>query len=1155
MRQRGTCWWLGGLMTATALLAPPWQLPFHGGTIAIISTASAAETAPPVNVRVRTGAHKGYGRMVFDWPSQVGYEAAIEGNQLVIRFERPINAALDRTVSGLPAYLSGATVADAGRTVRFDLKQPVSLKTFRNGNAVALDLTPAATAIATSAAPDQPAPPAKAKAPVGGRVTVRASETPQGSKLDLTWPKAVDYTLQRDGSSVTLRFDHAGTANLAPVTRAGLKNLSKVEQYALPDGALAITFAVPPNARISESRSGRALSITVGDRLVADSTPASTPAVQANPAPATPPAVPAGQQERPAVQSPASPPATATQPAASQPAVSPAAAPTMVPAPVPAVQQAKPDQPAASGPTLVFDAQGPASIAVFPRAGHLYIVFDKTLPISAGKMLGPAEGMGRIEPVPATGGTAFRTRIGQMIWPVIERQGTSWRISPGSSLHASTSRDLRIDPEPDFLLGARLIVRAPDAATVVQLADPDVGDRLQVVPLPAPGNAIMSGRRYADLELLPTYQGVVVRPVSEAVAVRPVREGIELTSAGGLHLSPQSDVAALLPPPEIAPAAPAAVSQGGRSPSDTVPQVANMLRPDHRPAAQNKRLFKLNEWTRGGPENYTVARQELQEAIINTPEMERASAVLDFARFYFAQGMGQEGLGVLEVLLASQPDFEGWPEFTALRGALRVLANDLEGAAVDLGHPFLENNVEAGLWRAAAAALRGDWAKAHQDFRAASNILHSYPEPHLSRLALLAGEAALEQDDLGFAKRALDRVVERGGEEAEERADLLYLRGQLAARNAENLPAIEDLRRAYNSLDRLYHAKAGLALVDLEMAQGSMSPAAAAEILAGLTFTWRGDDLELPIRQRLGQVLISGASYADGFNTMKETAALAGDSPRAEAITREMGQIFGDLFKDGGQRLPTLDALALYDQFRELTPLGAEGDEIIRQLAERLISIDLLGRAADLLQHQVEYRLSGTEKVQTGTRLASVRLLDNKPELAIKALELSNIQNLPADLVHERRLMHAKALAELGKGSEAVALLGLDDSKAANLLRVDIAWRNQNWDGAAFALGKLIGDPPADNHLLEPEVSQLVLNRAVALALSGDGTALSLLRKDFGPAMESGPDGEAFRVLTRAEQALGLLDVNTIRNRVAEVDLFKDFLRNYRTRAASPANS
>ena len=68
---------------------------------------------------------------------------------------------------------------------------------------------------------------------------------------------------------------------------------------------------------------------------------------------------------------------------------------------------------------------------------------------------------------------------------------------------------------------------------MVTLSDPDVGDRLQIVPLPVPGNAIPESHRYADLELLPSYQGVVVRPIADAVTVRPVKEGVELTAAGG----------------------------------------------------------------------------------------------------------------------------------------------------------------------------------------------------------------------------------------------------------------------------------------------------------------------------------------------------------------------------------------------------------------------------------------------------------------------------------------------------------------------------------------------------------------------------------------------------------------------------------------------
>ncbi|UKJ72240.1 tetratricopeptide repeat protein [Azospirillum brasilense] len=1127
--------WLSGFVAATALLA---------AQIAVTPAAWA------VDVPVRAATHKTFGRMVFDWPRQTGYSASVEGNTLVVRFDEPINAALDRTVAALPGYLSGVRIGGDGKTVTFDLKRPVTLKSFRNGNAVALDLTPAAEAPAQSQTPAQPpAPAAKAETPAApaparsaGRVTVSAADTPEQSRLSFTWPEGANYTLRRDGASATLLFDRNGNADLAPVARTALRNIQNVEQFLQANGALAVTFAVPQDAEIKDSKSGRSVVIDVQN----PGTRAGLPTGDAASAP--PPGATTTTVRPPSAAAAA--PQPATPPAAARPAAAPPPAKEVAAAPAPTKPEgAKPDPAKAEpqGPTLVFDAGGPASIAVYPRAGHLYIVFDKPLPIGAGKAIGGAGTVGAIEPVPATGGSAFRTRIGALVWPKIERQGTSWKITPTSRLTGTPPFELKIDPEPDFLLGARLLVRAADAATVVTLSDPDVGDRLQVVPLPAPGNAIPESHRYADLELLPSYQGVVVRPIADAITVRPVKEGVEVTAAGGLHLSPMADAGNRPVASAQTASLPPKPSPGGASNTLTPPT-------DPKPVPSGRRLFDLPAWKKGDLDHYTEARQNLQLNIVNAPDSERPRAQLDLARFYLANGFGQEAIGMMDVLQEAQPDLEGWPEFRALRGAARFLAGNTDAAAEDFAHPNLANNGEAALWRAAIAADRNDWPAAQAGFKAAAPILNSYPDPILTKLATRAAEAALKTGDAPFAKRLLDRIVERGGTDAEERPDVQYLRGLYYAQTNEPERALEQLTASYNSLDRYYRAKAGLALVNLQLAEGRMSPPAAAERLAGLTFTWRGDELEMQIRQRMGEVLIAAGQYADGFNAMKETAALVADTPRAEEITREMSRIFADLYKDGAQKLPTIEALQLYDQFRELTPVGEAGDEVIRQLAERLISVDLLNRAADLLQHQVEYRLSGEDKARVGTRLASVRLLDNKPEDALRALELSNVPNLPTDLVGERRLMQAKALAELGRGDEALLLLSEDDSKPANSLRVDIAWRAQKWEAAAFALNKLIGPPPPPTQPINPATSQLVLNRAVALALAGDGTNLNLLRKEFGSAMTNGPDVDAFRVLTRPEQALGLIDVNTVRSRVAEVDVFQKFLKNYRGKQSAAIN-
>ncbi len=43
--------------------------------------------------------------------------------------------------------------------------------------------------------------------------------------------------------------------------------------------------------------------------------------------------------------------------------------------------------------------------------------------------------------------------------------------------------------------------------------------------------------------------------------------------------------------------------------------------------------------------------------------------------------------------------------------------------------------------------------------------------------------------------------------------------------------------------------------------------------------------------------------------------------------------------------MPAIDALSLFYDFRDLTPVGRRGDEMIRKLADRLVSVDLLDQA------------------------------------------------------------------------------------------------------------------------------------------------------------------------------------------------------------------
>jgi tetratricopeptide (TPR) repeat protein len=971
-------------------------------------------------------------------------------------------------------------------------------------------------------------------------VQVRAGVHPDRNRLVFNWPGgAVDYTVAQQGDTVQITFSRPGKADFTAVQRAKLRNVPTVGQ-ATVDGRLVVQITIPPGSGIKHFRPGSggvAIDIVDPPRNVA---PAAVPtAVPAAPAPAPAPQAPSPPKQ----QEPAKPEALAAKPQAQtakkQVLIPPA---TTAPAPnaaipVPPPPSASPQIPVASQPLapspaevyrggVTVDAQEPAAAAVYTRAGFLYVVFGRPLELDGRvKVDTLIPGLGGPETVPLRGATAFRMALPDSMEPTVTREGNKWRIGLGPRTSAHPE-GLPVDAQRDFPMGARLVVGVPDARQVIQINDPVVGDQLLVVPLPNPGQAVADPHSFSQLRLLPSAQGIVVQPLEDTVAVRPIRDGVEVTTAGGLRLSPPGDV-----------------TGGGAT---------RLSGRGRESAAAEAGLFNLAKWRGGATSEFSKLRQQAQQAVLAAPEVERDRARLDLAHFYFAHGLAAESLGLLGMLAGNQPDLETRPEFQALRGAARVLYGEPQLGAEDLANPALDRQEEATLWRAAASAERGDWPSAARDFERARGMLDGYPDPFYTKLAALAVQARLHNGDRAGAARQLDAIAKRTGGEFEKKPIGQFLRGQVRLLAGHKDEAMGAFREAAASNDRLYRTRAELALVDLEMDNGTLGAADAVARLERLRFAWRGDDLELDILNKLGATYIKAHNYAEGFNTIRQAAELFPDSPRAAQMTRAMSQSFVDLYaKDGAAALSPVEALGLYDQFKDLAPEGPQADEVVRQLAERMVEIDLLGRAGDMLQGLVSNKLQGLDKGKVGTRLATIRLQDAKPDQAVAALDQSAVPELTPELVAERRILRARALADLKRYGEAVALLKEDTSQPAELLRVDVAWRGAQWAEAASGLAKVIGPPP-DGTALSKDKSDLVLNQAVALALAGDNAGLDRLRGQFGDAMAAGPHADTFRVLARSGQSGGLIDLASIQSRVKEVGTFQKFLAGQRGAGSAP---
>src|SRR5262249_28720396 len=126
-------------------------------------------------------------------------------------------------------------------------------------------------------------------------------------------------------------------------------------------------------------------------------------------------------------------------------------------------------------------------------------------------------------------------------------------------------------------------------------------------------------------------------------------------------------------------------------------------------------------------------------------------------------------------------------------------------------------------------------------------------------------------------------------------------------------------------------------LVQERLKGGELKPAEAIKPLEALRYVNRGGDFEFNLLRQLGTLYLGDNQPRKGLVSLRDAAANFPDRPEAKEIGEQMSAAFRELYlENGADRLTPLTAVALYDEFRELTPAGVEGDRMISLLADRL---------------------------------------------------------------------------------------------------------------------------------------------------------------------------------------------------------------------------
>ncbi len=1015
---------------------------------------SASAAPERVESTVSARVIRDYARITFEWPRPVYLTATANGTTLIIDFERPVEADMKTVMSRLGPYVKNATSENGGRRLRLQMTAPYPVRSFVSDQISGVDLLNVKTTAKTVAK--------KTPAPVDAvRSAPLAALTPS-----------------------------AGVAAPPPSTEAASAPITDAEAFAtmqrppetetapvIPEnGAAPMTDAEAFAARKSiEKKSAAPLPPSSPETIAPAAAPTPSPA-------ATPP-----------VTTPAATPLATTEPPVESVAGTPPATPETA-APLVKIVEDKALRVGAdiNGDlvNITFPWQERVAAAGFTRNGRLWLLFNRETTLSltdANVIIHPGVVM---EQMPVEGATlvVFKTRPDTgMVFQLVE--GTfGWQVTlsslankPETAMEVSTSTEPGLPPH--VLISA---LETPE--TPLRIVDPLVGDALLVMPMYTVGRGMLPERSFVDFKLLETWQGIVTQVIADDTTMVTTRNGVRVATERGAHISTD------LPPVE------AGAHVQAKMDEDTV-------------------LFPNDEWTVAEGKDPQAEIDRLVRSVAR--DRAAVGAVSKYhraAQIYLSEGQAVEAIGMVQMAKRLDPEYYVDKRLSAMEGAANFLLQRYSEAFTLFNRQELEVSKEAIFWRSMLGEILGSPNQSFNFEEHYTHYIRRYPPLMRQRLAILAADRAIGAKDYNTALKIFDQLNKE--QVIEEVADYVnYLMGTISVANKQEAEGFKIWEKLLDHDGREFvKTRAEFALIAQRYAKGELTDEATIDMLERIGLRWRGDVLELNVLKLLSSLYQKHRDWPNALRVWKTLNDGFPNTVEAVEASRNMDDAFRAIFDQGetGQ-LTTLEQLFLFHEYRDLLTDDETGDRISEKLVQKMLALDLMDEATDLLEKRMRNRFERDVRSNVGAQLARLYLQHQKPLKALYALQDSVYGQNPEALTHERTMLSVRAMIGMRRFEDALDLLVNNKTKDGETLRGEVYWQTKDWEQMIPVFETVIkmrGSPatPVSN-----EEAEVLLKLALGYLATEEATQLAYLRDYFTPLMQGHPRADVFEYLTRTD--------------------------------------
>lgn len=1066
----------------------------------VVMLATALAAAPAVTAfsqqaasgtpMVKGSVVRDFARITFYWPERVSsFNATTSGNKLTLQFDRAVNPNFGEILRSLHPYVTKAELSANQRSIVLTLNNSYKTRSFITDSETGVDILGLSKTARTPTTPETPEPAAQvAEAPA------KPAEKPAVAQAAKPAEKVPE--------KIVLPWKNPPVPTDRPAPPAPVQPVAQTP---------TVEATAAPVVQVEEKP------VVVAPVPV----PAPAPEVAA-PVPAEPaapvvtpvaPVAPPPQSQKPAIPLPAAPTESAARLLKNEQTL-PITGDTMV------IKLSTVNK----QPVISFPFSDRVAAATWIRGRSAWILFNKPRALAGLKEL-QDNSKGWLYSAKQYGSPEYTLLRLDMFTDFYVRtekdaENYTWNVIISSSPtapHDVVKVELGEDKG-----NTTAFMAEQEAAGPYTIYDSLRNDRLQIVPLYASSRGVSPERSFVQFELPATLQGIVVNPLADGINVRRDERGITIGMDQGIAVTP-----------ELKKTDPDGMMQG---------DVKNHL---FKPS-----FFPYRLWAVKDDKDFDNKEAfYLNQATSATNMLEKNQWRQKLAELYFGQGMMNETLGVLGAIRRDDSNYFRENKLAALESASHLMNYRVPEATVSVSSNMLDNMEETDLLRKTIAAAGSTNTEPVPYMAYNDTYIRQYPPGLRKRMAIIAANQALAQRDFKTPQEIFTSLEEDDMTDGIE-GYIAFMRGQVAAEMGRTKEAQRIWKElADNVEDRQFRARAEFARTVLALKEEKIKPEEALAKIDKLRIIWRGDDLERSVLNVVGQLNTNLGNYWDGMKAWEELMQYYPNTQESADAYKRLAETFRMLYLEGGaKQMEPVKALALYNEFQELTPIGKDGNAMVQQLVDVLVSIDLLDQATARLKNLVEFRLQGEEKSRAGARLAVINLLNRKPEDAISALQMSRVDDVPAALSLERNRIAAKALIDLKHYDQALTMIDGDYSKEGEAVRLEAYTKKEDWAYVVDILENILRSRPDLNAPFTDEEGHQLVQLVLGYIFLGENDQLKYLRDAYLPLMEKNKYRPEFAFFTQDTKAINRQDFDKFSSSINNMQGFMD---NYRQKVQS----